>query len=456
MMNRENALGKRGMLFALIAAMVMALVLSFSMAQPAEAASTSKPYAGYKNSSKEVVDAGNIYMRTYDPRKVKAGYDSFYVWSGNSKLWDAKGNYVKASKAFKTLKGMSYNKKSNTLTLKNVKAPTYTLSLRGMGTGFKIKLVGKNSLAGIESEYATKYNSKGEFAGQYPSSLTITGTGSLELNKNKYNYAAISLSAYGTASKIVIDKKANLKLYAYGTSNVITASSTTQKKASAAVTIKGWVSDSMYWVSQTNKPHPYYESGEVTVVETAASTYSLYKIGTAAQLYYLYDSYNSYESVDTGRVDEYGDPIYEDKPILQYVLYPVKLIGSSKYYVADRSKSSITKKSTEVTSAGSAKVITDTYGYNYMTKLNGGKFYASAGSKNVRYWDPSTRTEINSKWHIYKTIATIDGVAYITSLKDNVANKGFLPKGYKAKKSSGVDKTTYTHVLKNSMLTISA
>ena len=97
-MNRENALGKRGMLFALIAAMVMALVLSFGMAQPAEAASTSKPYAGYKNSSKEVVDAGNIYMRTYDPRKVKAGYDSFYVWSGNSKLWDAKGNYVKASK----------------------------------------------------------------------------------------------------------------------------------------------------------------------------------------------------------------------------------------------------------------------------------------------------------------------------------------------------------------------
>ena len=51
-MNRENALGKRGMLFALIAAMVMALVLSFGMAQPAEAASTSKPYAGYKNSSR--------------------------------------------------------------------------------------------------------------------------------------------------------------------------------------------------------------------------------------------------------------------------------------------------------------------------------------------------------------------------------------------------------------------
>ena len=162
----------------------------------------------------------------------------------------------------------------------------------------------------------------------------------------------------------------------------------------------------------------------------------------------------------TPKVDGDGNPIYEDVPVTYYELKPVVQVGSTAYYTVDDSKSTVTRKSTEVTTAKtSAKVITYTYSSNWMTKLNKGAYYAGAGSKNVSYWDKSTRRTIYSKWHIYKKVATINGMAYVTSYKDNVANKGPLPKGYKGVKSNSFyysGKTTYSHVLKNGTLTIAA
>ena len=444
MMGNDRTLSKRSMLIVLAAALAMAFALSFGMVQTAEAASTSGPYAGYKyDKSKEVNGAGNIQMSTYDARNVKAGYGSFYVWSGNTNLYQD-GKNVPAKKAFKKLKGMTYDKKKNTLTLNNVNAPTYRLSLFGMGTGFKLVLKGKNALSSITCEYAYMRDSKGNYKGSYPCSLNISGSGSLVVNKNKNSGAAITVYGSGSASKLAIAKGAKVTLYAYGVSNVISVSTTTAKSASQAISIKGSTAENPYVASQSNQPYTYYEEEGVTILENDYENRALYNYN--GQLYYVDSSWNEEEWID-------DEPITVTCYELRLVS-KVATVGKTVYYTAE--SSFVTAKASETIAAGTGRVV-PSYSSSWMTKVKKGKtvYYARESSKGVSYWDPKTRKTYCSKWDIYKKVATKDGRIFVTFEK-TVANNGELPKGYKGIKTNGGNtKTTYTHVIKNNMLTIS-
>ena len=98
--------------------------------------------------------------------------------------------------------GASYDLKTNTLTLKNVKAKYAFLTIKEMGDDFKINLIGYNELGGITS-----------FAGTQGGSLTITGTGELVVNRTK-EFDGIYIDANGTNSTLSIEKTVKLKIYA--------------------------------------------------------------------------------------------------------------------------------------------------------------------------------------------------------------------------------------------------
>lgn len=99
-------------------------------------------------------------------------------------------------------KGASYNLKTNTLTLKNVKAKYAYLTLTDMGDDFKINLIGYNELGGI---YSCAYTQGG--------SVTITGNGELVINRTKED-DGISINANETFSTLTVEENVKLKVYA--------------------------------------------------------------------------------------------------------------------------------------------------------------------------------------------------------------------------------------------------
>ena len=97
--------------------------------------------------------------------------------------------------------GASYNQKTNTLTLKNVKAKHASLMLMQMGDDFKINLVGYNELGDISSS-----------AGTRGGSVTITGNGELVVNRTK-DFNGISIDANETNSTLTIEDSVKFKAY---------------------------------------------------------------------------------------------------------------------------------------------------------------------------------------------------------------------------------------------------
>ena len=97
--------------------------------------------------------------------------------------------------------GISYDLKTNTLTLNNFKSDM-TLMITDMGDDFKIKLVGYNEVGFI-----------GAVALAWGSSVTITGSGVLVVNKNKTYPSAVAVDVSGTGYGFFkIEKNAAVKL----------------------------------------------------------------------------------------------------------------------------------------------------------------------------------------------------------------------------------------------------
>lgn len=104
------------------------------------------------------------------------------------------------------IKGLSYNRKTNTLTVKNFKG--IALDCNAMGDDFKIKLVGENSL-----EFMTIWGYG------YGGSVTFTGKGTLTIKntgKHSNQKAAILLNAEESKTKLTVKKGAKLKLTGAG------------------------------------------------------------------------------------------------------------------------------------------------------------------------------------------------------------------------------------------------
>ena len=96
------------------------------------------------------------------------------------------------------MEGATYDKTTNTLTLDNVKT-RYVLWADFMGEDLNINLVGDNQIGGIGAD-----------SRQYNTYITITGNGSLIVNKDKYEQEAF----YFLGGKIIVDESVTLKAYA--------------------------------------------------------------------------------------------------------------------------------------------------------------------------------------------------------------------------------------------------
>ena len=121
------------------------------------------------------------------------------------------------------VKGVTYDLETNTLTLDNFRRPDVYLSVTMMGDDFTIRVIGSCELKEIEISSVTYYGEKDEPL-QWGGSATITGTGTLTVNKEKSKDVlwGISLWAEGSDARLNISKTVSLNVY--GDSSVTPAS----------------------------------------------------------------------------------------------------------------------------------------------------------------------------------------------------------------------------------------
>lgn len=176
---------------------LLAVLMIFSVMAPITVFAENGPYPNdFENVDIENIDVENFKMSAVLFMDLTAMFEN---------PEEAIGLVYPADDALplpSAFKGASYDIKTNTLTLKNVRAENAILGVLAMGDDFKIKLVGYNELGSIAS-------SGMEWGG----SITLTGNGELVLNKTKENFSAIEISADNTASFFRAEKNVNLKFY---------------------------------------------------------------------------------------------------------------------------------------------------------------------------------------------------------------------------------------------------
>lgn len=126
------------------------------------------------------------------------------------------------------INGVSYNKATNILTLNNVKLAEYSLTTNVMGDDFKINVVGSNELKSISV-----------WGDGYGGNLTVSGNGTLTINKSKSSECSIRIFAEGTKGQVRIEKSVNLNLYAQDKYPVIASTGSLNTATDSAIIIEG-------------------------------------------------------------------------------------------------------------------------------------------------------------------------------------------------------------------------
>ncbi|MBQ5995741.1 MAG: S-layer homology domain-containing protein [Clostridia bacterium] len=98
--------------------------------------------------------------------------------------------------------GATYDLESNTLTLSNYKHPENGLSVNMMGDDFKLEIVGECELCNIAV-----------WGDGWGGSITITGTGTLTVNKDSKIDSAIVLFAESVEASLTVDSNVTVNLY---------------------------------------------------------------------------------------------------------------------------------------------------------------------------------------------------------------------------------------------------
>lgn len=103
-----------------------------------------------------------------------------------------------------TVPGLSYNQRTNTLTMRNYRSGEYGLTCANMGDDFKIRLIGSNEVAYLMYVSESDYNTN----------LTIKGKGSLVVNKDRNSNGIAGVSEYYALNlKLTIKKPAKVTAY---------------------------------------------------------------------------------------------------------------------------------------------------------------------------------------------------------------------------------------------------
>lgn len=222
-------------------------------------------------------------------------------------------NLLFSSEGTNSIDGMSYDRESNTLTLNNYKSSTTVIVTNMMGDDFKINLVGDNEIGSI-----------GSYGDAWGGSINISGNGSLVINADKSDDYGIAFFAEGTNSVLSVADTCNVTIYSGSKAVVYTSDNLTNKPIKDNGTLKENVTynvshpleisrlcaryyeydpytTNIVYNNETDNTSLYYIK-ELTYIEPAKVTYTLYKLTTKKAMgdVYYADKVGEYDNIPAG------------------------------------------------------------------------------------------------------------------------------------------------------------
>lgn len=222
-------------------------------------------------------------------------------------------NLLFSSEGTNSIDGMSYDRESNTLTLNNYKSSTTVIVTNMMGDDFKINLVGDNEIGSI-----------GSYGDAWGGSINISGNGSLVINADKSDDYGIAFFAEGTNSVLSVADTCNVTIYSGSKAVVYTSDNLTNKPIKDNGTLKENVTYNVSHLLEISRLcaryyeyDPYttnivykneadntslYYIKELTYIEPAKVTYTLYKLTTKKAMgdVYYADKVGEYDNIPAG------------------------------------------------------------------------------------------------------------------------------------------------------------
>lgn len=222
-------------------------------------------------------------------------------------------NLLFSSEGTNSIDGMSYDRESNTLTLNNYKSSTTVIVTNMMGDDFKINLVGDNEIGSI-----------GSYGDAWGGSINISGNGSLVINADKSDDYGIAFFAEGTNSVLSVADTCNVTIYSGSKAVVYTSDNLTNKPIKDNGILKENVTynvshpleisrlcaryyeydpytTNIVYKNETDNTSLYYIK-ELTYIEPAKVTYTLYKLTTKKAMgdVYYADKVGEYDNIPAG------------------------------------------------------------------------------------------------------------------------------------------------------------
>ena len=222
-------------------------------------------------------------------------------------------NLLFSSEGTNSIDGMSYDRESNTLTLNNYKSSTTVIVTNMMGDDFKINLVGDNEIGSI-----------GSYGDAWGGSINISGNGSLVINADRTGDYGIAFFAEGTNSVLSVADTCNVTIYSGSKAVVYTSDNLTNKPIKDNGTLKENVTynvshpleisrlcaryyeydpytTNIVYKNETDNTSLYYIK-ELTYIEPAKVTYTLYKLTTKKAMgdVYYADKVGEYDNIPAG------------------------------------------------------------------------------------------------------------------------------------------------------------
>ena len=222
-------------------------------------------------------------------------------------------NLLFSSEGTNSIDGMSYDRESNTLTLNNYKSSTTVIVTNMMGDDFKINLVGDNEIGSI-----------GSYGDAWGGSINISGNGSLVINADKSDDYGIAFFAEGTNSVLSVADTCNVTIYSGSKAVVYTSDNLTNKPIKDNGTLKENVTynvshpleisrlcaryyeydpytTNIVYKNEADNTSLYYIK-ELTYIEPAKVTYTLYKLTTKKAMgdVYYADKVDEYDNIPAG------------------------------------------------------------------------------------------------------------------------------------------------------------
>lgn len=339
------------------------------------------------------VFAANGPLETYTDSSGNTQYPAYIVFSdyeqntnGVQILKTNYNVYADGKSNSAALKGASYDKKSNTLTVNNLNNKTLCLETNAMGNDFTLNIVGKCELAQIIIH-----------GDDHGGSLNIVGSGTLTVNASKVYDTAVLLYTEDTNSVLEFSDKTNLNLYG----KVNTAAVIRTRCSDLYTAIKLGNGQSNECVISQRFSYDYPEEVSAVLIDNDFKKVSGYKTTSTS------DPDGIYAAALVWYTDEKGEKTGEDLYDIKKYIYSEKLgayIQDESFEVLSdltaeevKNKGYTIDKDNEFTSADI--IIESVYIY---TDKNGKK-YAVSGNNTVYDFNEDTAEIYGRNYYVLKS-----------------------------------------------------